>query len=429
MNIAEILEAIALPARSNKNGFYETEKLDKIDELVKGANTPYRKIAKTSNMVIYGQSKPVDGEYALLITSHADIVSDIKTPSSSLEDGYFHGTYDNLGTNAACVNLMLNHNMPTNVYFAFTDEEETGRCFGAADALRYVTEKSGVEPICIALDVTDEGYDNDRLFTIEGLHTKSEGFRERLLNSIKEAEGEEQSFEIVKLKKEDDCFMFSDSYVTNSLTVFDESIFYAKQGCNSCSICLPTEGYMHSDRGLDVKEPVMEGYSLSLAQLIYVITNTHPDLIEEIKKRKDDLVREAREIEFKKPSFSYTSTSLGSYSYADYDDNDDDYSWSYPSEQGKLLSAYIETEDEGIYEELEMRGLGYILDMFYSEACEAVSCYREDELDVFIDDMCHMYGLDSSSKAICDVLSQIFTETKEEEKGYDPDDPDYDDYD
>ena len=325
MNISEILEAIALPARSNKNGFYETEKLDKIDEIVKGADTPYRKIAKTSHMVIYGQAKPADGEYGVLITSHADIVSAIKNPSSTLEEGYFHGTYDNLGTNAACVNLMLNHKMPPSVYFAFTDEEETGRCFGAADALRYITEKSGVEPICIALDVTDEGYDNDRLFTIEGLHTKSSGFRERLLTSIKEAEGEEQSFEIVKLEKADDCSMFPDSYVASGLTVFDESVFYARRGCNSCSVCLPTDGHMHSDSGLDVKEPVMEGYSLSLAQLIYVITNTHPELVEEIKARKDELIRTAREIEFKKPAYTYGSYYQRSWDY----DSDDDFAEDY----------------------------------------------------------------------------------------------------
>ena len=410
MNIAEILEEIALPARSNKSGFYETEKLDKIDELVKSSDTTYRKIAKSSNMVIYGQAKPSSGEYAVLVTSHADIVSAIKHPSSALEDGYFHGTYDNLGTNAACVNLMLNHKMPPNVYFAFTDEEETGRCLGAADALRYVTEKTGMEPICIALDVTDEGYDNDRLFTIEGLHTKSAGFRERLLSSIKEAEGEEQSFEIVKLEKEDDCSMFPESYVAKSLTVFDESVFYARRGCNSCSVCLPTDGHMHSDSGLDVKEPVMEGYSLSLAQLIYVITNTHPELVEEIKAKKDELVLAARGIEFKKPAYvpSYSYTGWQNCDYEN--DFDDEY---VDTETGEIISKYFETDDEGLMEELEDRGLGYILDNFYDEAYEAASCYAEEEFDIFVDDMCHMYGLNSDSESIYNLLCEIFGEVHE----------------
>lgn len=326
MEIKEVLEKIALPARSNKNGFYETEKLEAIKTLLEEEGSPFHLIYQNEHTWIFGKNPPERNKFSILVSSHADIVNGITKPFSEFneETKYFKGTYDNLGTNGACVALMLNEEIPDNVFFAFNDEEETGRCFGAGEALKYVCQTSFRQPFVIALDVTDEGYDNDRLFTLEGMHSHSAATRERVLRAMLSGEGEKQSFEVVRMDSDDNCSMLPDGYVAKGLTVFDESVYYARQNCNSFSFDLPTEGSMHSDSGLYVKEAVMKGYVKSLLQTIYVLDAQYPDRVEELKKEKDDLIGEAKNTPFRKPAYSYSSSYGGSYGssyqmgYSDY---------------------------------------------------------------------------------------------------------------
>lgn len=313
MEIKEILERIALPARSGKKGFKVTDKLEAVEALLSEENSPYYLVHKSSQAWIFGKKTPVLNTDCFLVSTHSDIVDGIKNPHSEYieNEKYFKGTYDNLGTNAACVNLMLNENLPDNVYFAFTADEETGRCNGADYALKYMKLASNREPMIFALDVTDEGYDNNRLFTIEGLHGKNEGIRRKMLEIFMETEGEEQSFEVVRLKKKDDNSFLPESYQAKNTTVYDESVFYANKNCNSCSICLPTDGSMHSDSGLYVKEAVMKGYSLALAAGILSFTTQDRTRIDEIKAEKDALVKQAKETVFHKFYNSYSPSFYG----------------------------------------------------------------------------------------------------------------------
>ena len=369
MELKEILEKIALPARSNKHGFYETEKLEAIKALLEQEGSPYHLIMQNEHSWIFGKGEPEKDKFSILISSHADIVNGITKPYSEYneETKYFKGTYDNLGTNGACVALMLNEDLPDNVYFAFNDEEETGRCLGAAEALKYMTQVSYRQPFVIALDVTDEGYDNDRLFTLEGMNSHSAAIRERTLQVMLSGDGEEQSFEVVRMRNGDNCSMLPESYVSDNLTVFDESVYYAKQNCNSFSFDLPTEGSMHSDSGLYVKEPVFKGYVKSLLQTIYILDAVYPDKVEDIKKEKDEFVKQAKEVPFRKQTYhSYSSYSSPSSIYSgmgysdygnytgysskwsylhDYDDEDyDDFDDQEESVESHVIKNYLVNE-------------------------------------------------------------------------------------
>ena len=128
LTLEETLSYIASPARSNKHGFYETEKLKRIEELLREQNSPYKYLCCTGAFVLYGREPLQEGQSVLLLSSHADIVSNIKKPySEKTEDGYYKGTYDNLGTNGALTYLMATDRLPKEAVVAFTCEEETDR--------------------------------------------------------------------------------------------------------------------------------------------------------------------------------------------------------------------------------------------------------------------------------------------------------------
>lgn len=415
MDIKEVLEKIAKEARSNKEGFYQTDKLETVKELLEAEGSPFHLIYQTNHTWIFGQKEPAMGENTVLVSTHADIVKSIKHPYSELdtEKKYFKGTYDNLGTNAACASLMINENLPGNVYFAFNSEEETGRCLGASDALSYVKGKICKEPIVLALDVTDEGYEENRLFTVEGLHGVNEFSRKKMLEIFLSTEGEEQSFEVVRLKKKDDNSFLPKSYQNENTTVFDESVFYARQGCNSCSICLPGEGEMHDDDGFYVKEGVMRGYEKSLLSTIYAFTN-EKEKVESLKAEKNKFVTEAKATPFRpqKPTYYYGgSTSFGYHNggfggYASYDQAVESisgmrrYSYTSPEE-------YYDLEDTDAYAEGD-----YQMQLAINDAYGMAEAYAPDEFEAFFSDIVHMYGIPNTVENES-YFESIFTEIQE----------------
>ena len=61
--------------------------------------------------------------------------------------------------------MMKEQDFPNNVVFAFSGEEETGRMLGAKNVAKLLYPEHRL--ICIALDVTYEGFDNNSLYTVE----------------------------------------------------------------------------------------------------------------------------------------------------------------------------------------------------------------------------------------------------------------------
>ena len=417
MEIKEVLEQIAKPARSNKNGFYDLSKLEAIEQLLQAQQSPFTCIQKTNYTWMFGKREPIEGENVVLVSTHADIVTSIVNPFSELDEetGYFKGTYDNLSTNAMCTSLMINQDLPENVFFAFNAEEETGRCLGAADALSYIKATTKKEPIVLALDVTDEGYENDRLFTVEGLHGANEFSRRKMIEILLSTEGTTQSFEILKLKKKDDMSCIPEAYQNEETTVFDESIYYAGQNCNSCSLCLPGDGQMHNEQGFYVKAPVMRGYEVSLLANIYAFTNYNLDKMATLQEEKSRFADAAKAIVtldiapkyaqiayFSDYQYKGHSGNIGKYDHHGYRPSRHDYDFEYESPEEEL-----EDYDEYEYE--------FAREQAIEDSYQMAESYAEDEFDVYYQDILLMYGLNPEEE-LEQTFRSIFAEVKENQQ-------------
>ena len=161
--LLDILKHMQVPCRSNFNGiFTDKARLQAIHEEL--SESPFFDTFSGMNCEIYTKrgKKSFAGEDVLLISTHVDTVNSIHKLFAIQDDEkrLLAGTFDNTLTNAACVYLMARCELPDSVVFAFTADEETGRCRGAERAYRYLMEH-GADPerlSILSLDVTYEGY-------------------------------------------------------------------------------------------------------------------------------------------------------------------------------------------------------------------------------------------------------------------------------
>lgn len=297
---ANVLERLAKTCRCNREGFTDTTKIDEIRKELNEYGSLYQEtLGKTYSL--WGKrslSEIPDNEKIIVVSSHADIVPYIRHPFSRLEDsGNYVGTFDNLGTNTAAVLLMEEENLPDNVFFAFTSGEEDCKCEGVRDVVAKIRE-SGHDLYGVALDVTYEGFGESNLFTLENL-TGSE-FLQLAGDSVMDMEPEkEKTFTFVKKNKHSIPEAISENYMSKSTGMYDEAFAYVKNNVEACSFCLPSKGSMHSDKGLTVRQPVYEGYLLSLTSFLYEITRTkdaNKQLIDAYKIIRSGLVEKAKEI-------------------------------------------------------------------------------------------------------------------------------------
>ena len=392
------------PARSNKSGFYVTDKVDAIEEIITSGDTPYHVVYKSPHCTIFGKTEPNPDMNPILVSSHADIVKNIHHPSSKLKKGFYHGTYDNMGTNATMTTLMLNNpDLPEDIFFALTDEEESFRCLGATESAKWLTGFTGNKPLCIALDVTDEGYFDNLLCSFEGLSAPKR-IRDDLRDAMFLTEPEEQSFCVSKAKPED-FSPFPKDYISSQCTIMDESEHYASIGQNTLSFCLPTTGSMHSDVGLDVKEPVFIGYVLSLESLLYhysylrnhdsenetslSIPSTHYTAAKEV------LLDEAKALK-KTYATSYNQYSNFIKNFDDY--RDEEY------QQEAQMATYMDYF--GIEDPNDVN-MGEISNYIENDIRDMVQMYTPGDLEVFLEDVDYNYGAGMVSQKLA---KQIFME-------------------
>lgn len=408
---SEIMEKLGVECRSNKNGFKlgKTDRIDNIRELLQDSG--YHEVL-LSGVQIWRKdfSSPID----VIVSSHVDTVESITKCSSVLDDeGYYTGTYDNAGTNSAAVIAMLEKEIPSNVVFAFTSEEETGRCLGMKQMLEYALSMN-YNPICIALDVTYEGYDEGNLFTVENLSSGNKKNEDmEFINKVGqwmmdiEPDGTERVSTFVRLHKDAIPKNLDKDYISKDAGWFDEGQAYAKAGMRTFSFCLPCEGSMHSNRGVSVREPGFEGYVNSLSSMIYMITNTNELLLEnnkkenallygQIKEQIKEEIEEAKRIEEERKSkiISYTNSEnyyngsnfyTGKNYYNQYADHDYDYdSYDDYDTYDDSYACMFDEYDEEYYGEFDDY-IGYLIDSIYDLACG----YDSYDIEPFMSDLHH----------------------------------------
>ena len=292
-NYIKILEKVNIMCRSKtskkQNCFTDNSRLNEIEDLTK--NTPFSKIYDGNLTKIYAKEDLDDLPQDLfIISTHVDTVNNISKCSSiyNEETSNLRGTYDNAGTNAACVIAMRDFDLPDNVIFAFNGDEETGKCKGAEEVLT-VMKKHNKKIFPIALDVTYDSYDEKKLYTIENLYGNQKTaelivFRARDLDSNLD----NPAFTYVRGSKSP-LPKLNSNELSRDMSWFDEGSYYGSKKISAFSLCLPCgDGEMHSNYGVQVKGPVFEGYVNSLVGMIYELTKTKEN---ELDKIKTDRVR------------------------------------------------------------------------------------------------------------------------------------------
>lgn len=385
---ADLLKDLAIVCRSDKSHFLIDDRIQVIRE--KLSNTEYEEYLGYSSQddeenapYSMWSKKPITElpEDIILISTHCDVVPNIQNCFSELEEGgFYRGTYDNLGTNAAALILMTEHEIPDNVVFVFTGDEETGRCNGAKFAAKYLSKK-GKNPLCLALDVTYEGFHDNRLWSLENcaLPKKNEpNNMQAFLNNISQAALDtesKQSFCYIRASRNFTPTNMHEKYIEKSIGMYDEAYAYQDAGFPSMSVCLPCYGNMHGESGVKIKQPVFEGYVLSLASFVYSLTRTHSQLIEAYKIAKDTLIEKAASIIFEKPQYQYLF-----HNYDEDYDEDEEY------EEDDEFDAYEDEWEEDLYYtdvELAYSAFAPIMSDLYAEA----AMYDITQEDEFIENV------------------------------------------
>ena len=258
--LLEILRAMQVPCRSGYNGsFTDKSRLRAI--CAELSESPFSSVFSGVNCEIYTKHRANDfaGKEVLLISTHTDTVGSIHKLFAIRDDErrLLSGTFDNTITNAACVYLMEYCDLPDSVVFAFTADEETGRCRGAERTYRYLTEH-GADPkrlSILSLDVTYEGY-GKCAFTLENLTCVK--YTSPLVEFANDMElpylfaVPEAYWACVPENLPEDCLSPNSSW-------FDEGAFYRRyeqQGLREAvSLCMPVHtrrGHndMHTDVGV-----------------------------------------------------------------------------------------------------------------------------------------------------------------------------------
>ncbi len=232
----------------NGNHFIQGEdaRLRIISKLI---NTTKYKCIKEGNLFVLYSQVPLNeiSDEIVVISSHIDTVDEITKPFCKIKSkNRLLGTFDNSLTNAAILDLMIKEKLPKNVVVAFTGDEEVSSN-GAKELITYL-KANDIKPRVIVTDVTSEGWNKKRLFTIENYRGKNQWIK-RIL----------KTFDNLKL-----------NYKAIEDAAPDESHLYSSMGIDCFSLCIPTKGEMHSDDGIQARISSYNVYmeALKLATLL-----------------------------------------------------------------------------------------------------------------------------------------------------------------
>lgn len=257
----DILKAVSLPNRDNREVFTNTQRIDKINNLL--WDSKYKRVNSAGLFFMYAKKRIEEIENPVLISSHIDCVSEITKffAEEVCEDKLF-GTFDNAITNAAVAYLMVNDMLADNVIVAFTGDEECGSK-GARHVARYLEAINKIPIATIILDVTDMGWKRGCDFTIEN-NFFAIPLGEKII-SLADSVSHKWQF-VPSCINHIPCYV-DEANVIKQEALEDESWEYDEFEWECFSLCLPTEGEMHSNSGLYARKSSAEIYIKALQHI------------------------------------------------------------------------------------------------------------------------------------------------------------------
>lgn len=234
-----ILKQVTVNSCDNGKEFTDTTRIAAIENLLQ--ESKYELLYKGNLTLLYAKHRPVVGESVVLVSSHIDTV--YSQCFCEEKDGMLHGTFDNSYTNAAVIRNMLHGKFSDNVIIAFTgDEENNSR--GAIETVCTLGRMQCKIDFAIVLDVTEEGWERQSLFTVENDLGIDIFTAHRLVEILKPYDGKY-------------------SYVHDAEP--DESWDYDEYGIPCFTLCAPILGDMHSDDGVLLRKESFPAYPDVLA--------------------------------------------------------------------------------------------------------------------------------------------------------------------
>lgn len=264
MQLKEIINRLSVLNYDNGSRFTVRDRLDAISDILR--DTDYKRVNDSGLFEMYALNGRVP-KNAVLVSSHIDCVPEItKCFARDSEDGFLHGTFDNLITNAVIVFLMTRHMLDENVVIAFTGDEERWSQ-GARDVVRFM--RGNRSRFCsVILDVTDMGWEEEAMFTVEN-NFWSDKLGKRVID-ISCAFGYKWLF--VPSDPDDIPDYVPDKNNTGEEALCDESWEYDEEDIECFSLCIPCEGEMHANSGLLIRKESLEKYTEILTEIVNTMT-------------------------------------------------------------------------------------------------------------------------------------------------------------
>lgn len=258
----ELLERVMVLNRDNGERFKDTHRLDAISAIL--WNSPWKRIDSDGLLNLYSQVPVMDlPQTIVVVSSHVDCERNItQCFTREYDSEHLLGTFDNALTNAAVLYLMQNAALSNHVVVAFTGDEEE-ESHGAREVVNYF-KKHDRQIRVVVLDVTDMGWDEECDFTVENNFWTQETGK----SVIAAACSLNASWRFVPSNPRR-----VPGYVPGSVTIPqeaepDESWYYDEKGIDCFSLCIPTKGNMHSDRGVLTRKASVFGYVDALEAIL-----------------------------------------------------------------------------------------------------------------------------------------------------------------
>ena len=263
--LIDLIKKINVESRDDGTQFTVTTRLDAIRAALK--DTDYRPIFEKSRLFALYARKPLKElpRDLVLISTHADAVPAI-TKFYTVENGdTLRGTFDNSITNAIAVSAMQKGLLPDNVIVAFTADEEVkarGAILLSAGLLA-----AGKRFRAIVLDVTPMGYEENYSFTVENNYKIGAAEARTIVRGARRVKAE-WGITVVDPNEIPQGFpaqrIFRDETGAPIPAMCDEARTYGRPLMSACtlafSLCIPTEGQMHSNEGVLVRRASLLRY-------------------------------------------------------------------------------------------------------------------------------------------------------------------------